>query len=683
MTNQVLKEDRERKIRQAFDLVRRLQYEKLRKRLTMAQRSGRPIVFLRTNELDAVKYIIDYQDIVPADYTSAPANGVVKKSSILYGLPDFNLRLEQDGIAPDMIKKPTLFILFADETEDNQMHDANTATLNEKLFKFMQLYQNVSIARNRKYSETPSAIVRSMILIVTSVTPKIPDNIALYTEYIQWEPMSEEALRQYLSVVLSGIDRSIELKVEGGVDEGYLDILAKQFKGLSGTKINQILLKIWYEYKQQVYWPDYKDSDVFKKDVLSLIRKEKEQLIATSSVLRLEKDSEKKATGLDYLEKYLKEKERLIDGMDTYRKDWAIKPAKGLLFAGIPGAGKSLMAKYAAHLLKIPLIKMDMGDVQNKYVGESERRMVEALELVNAMSPCVLWIDEIEKSFAGSSGDDGGNGVPQRLFGKFLTWMQEKERMDVCCFVFATANDVSKLPPELFRSGRFDAKFYTFMPNADECGEIFDALIRGLCADYNTYHERDLYKKKLFDLSKINKELFLEFLDGELCLPDPISERDRTRITRENKFFTGADIENVIKRAQELYVLNEYSSSSPGYVYDAKGFKECLINSIGEIKTYGETDLEKIAACYAKMACNNFSPASKGIKLSDENYLELLPFKGYDEYRKVSGEYILYQLKDEEAHVEKMRHSYDKCLFYVVSNVLNRDREIILQDKRK
>ncbi len=681
MTNQMTKEERERRVRKAFDRVRRLQYEKLRKRLTMAQRSGRPIVFLRTNELDAVKYIIDYQDIVPDDYTSPPVNGLAKKSSILYGLPDFNLRQEKDGINMD-IEKPTLFILFADETEDNQRRD-KIAVLNEKLFKFMQLYQNISLARTRKHLETPPAIAQSMILIVTSVTPKIPDNIILYTEYIQWEPMLEETLRQYLSVALRGIDRNIEMKAEGGVDEGYLDILAKQFKGLSGTKINQILLKIWYEYDQQVYWPDYKDSNVFKEDVLSLIRKEKEQLISTSSILRLEKNSEKKATGLDNLERYLQEKERLIDGMDIYRRNWAIKPAKGLIFAGIPGAGKSLMAKYAAHLLKIPLIKMDMGDVQNKYVGESERRMVEALELVNAMSPCVLWIDEIEKSFAGSSGNEGDSGVTQRLFGKFLTWMQEKERLDVCCFVFATANDVSKLPPELFRSGRFDAKFYTFMPVAEECGEIFEALLKGLNEEYKTYHERDSHKKELFDSDKINKELFMSFLDSELCLPDPISEKNRTKITRENKFFTGADIENVIKRAQELYVLSGYSSLDTNYVYGAEGFEECLRKSIGEIKTYGETDLEKIAACFAKMAYNNFSPASKGIKLSGDNYLELLPFKGYDEYRKVSEEFVLYQVEDEAAHVKKMSHRYDKCLFYVVSNVLNRDREVILQDKKR
>lgn len=679
------KENKDREIRKAFDLVRSFQYEKLLERIRMAHNLGRPIVFLRTNELEAVKYIIDYQDLVQNDYTQKVGSEVIK-SSILFSLPDLAIAKEGDGIDPGAIKSPTLFILFADETESAQSSNNEVARLNGLLFKFVQLYKNVSCRRTKERESAPSAILQSVILVVTSATPKIPDNIALYTEYVQQEPMQEDTLRQYLSVALKGIDDSIPLQKQGNrkylQDEGYLDNLAKQFKGLPGPKINQMLLKIWNTFDRKVYWPDYKTDKEFRNGVLPLIRKEKEQLIATSSILRLERESDKKATGLDSLEAYLQDKARLVEDMDKYRKDWIISPVKGVLFAGIPGGGKSMMAKYTASLLHIPLIKMDMGDVQNKYVGESERRMVEALELVNAMSPCVLWIDEIEKSFAGSNGD-GDNGVTQRLFGKFLTWMQEKERMDVCCFVFATANDVSKLPPELFRNGRFDAKFYTFMPNAEECGEIFEASIEGLAKDYEEYHKNDLVKRRLFDSGRINKGLFVNLLDSDLCLPDPVSADDRTKVTRENKFFTGADIANVIKRAQEMYVLGGYSSPNKGLVYGTDEFIECLKKAVAEIRTYGETDLEKIAACYAKMAYNNFSPASKGVRLEGGSYLDLMPFKGYDEYRKVSGEYVMYQLDDEPAHVEKMIHKYDRCLFSLVRNVLNRDREMILWDKEK
>lgn len=668
------------------NVVRKLLYDDLRKRLISAKELGRPIVFVRTNELEAIRYVLDYQNVVGNYYTEAPPNQPVKRwSSVLFKLPAFTE--EKDGLICD-ISQPTLFVLFANETEMKQLHDTATIELNRKLFLFMQLYKNVSTRRKvgeeSRQRITRESILNSMILIVTPEIPQIPDNIALYSEYIQLDPPDEDALRRFLSALLHELDPHIEMKeeIDGKgfyvADRDYLDVLVKQFKGLSSVKIDQIMRKIQYTYRQ-VYWPDFKRDEKFEKEVLRLIQGEKEQLIATSSILHLEKSSSKQASGLGNLERYLREKEVFVNDMDRYKRDWAVNAPKGILIAGIPGSGKSLMARYTAHLLNIPLIKMDMGDVQNKFVGESERRMVEALELVNAMSPCVLWVDEIEKSFAGSSGNSSSD-VTQRLFGKFLTWMQEKEKKEVCCFVFATANDVSKLPPELFRSGRFDAKFYTYMPTAEECGEIFESLIQSLCADYARFHERDLYKKRLFDMRAVHGELFISLLNSDLCLSSPIGVEE-TRVSRENKFFTGADIENVIKRAQELYILRKQGSGKE-YVYETMRFTECLKAAIREIKTYGETDLEKIASCYAKMAYNNFSPAAEGIKIAEKERISLMPFEGYDEYRKENGEYILYRLKEESKHVENLRNAYDKCLFCAVRNVLNRDRDAIVNSKK-
>lgn len=668
------------------NVVRKLLYDDLRKRLISAKKLGRPIVFVRTNELEAIRYVLDYQNVVGNYYTEIPPNQSIKQwSSVLFKLPVFTE--EKDGLTCD-ISQPTLFVLFASETEQKQMYDASIVELNRRLFLFMQLYKNVSTRRKvgeeSRQKDIWESILNSMILIVTPETPRIPDNIALYSEYIQLDPPDEDTLRRFLSALLHELDPCIEIKeeIDGKgfyvADRDYLDVLVKQFKGLSSVKIDQIMRKIQYTYRQ-VYWPDFKHDERFEKEVLRLIQEEKEQLIATSSILRLEKSSGKRASGLGNLERYLREKEVFVNDMDRYKRDWAVNAPKGILIAGIPGSGKSLMARYTAHLLNIPLIKMDMGDVQNKFVGESERRMVEALELVNAMSPCVLWVDEIEKSFAGSSGNSSSD-VTQRLFGKFLTWMQEKEKKEVCCFVFATANDVSKLPPELFRSGRFDAKFYTYMPTAEECGEIFESLIQSLCADYVRFHERDRYKKRLFDTRAVHGELFMSLLNSDLCLPAPIGVEE-TRVSRENKFFIGADIENVIKRAQELYILRKHE---PGemYVYATDRFTECLKAAIREIKTYGETDLERIAGCYAKMAYNNFSPAAEGIKISERERVSLMPFEGYDEYCKENGEYVLYRLKEESRHVESLRNAYDRCLFCAVRNVLNRDRDAIVNSKK-
>ena len=141
---------------------------------------------------------------------------------------------------------------------------------------------------------------------------------------------------------------------------------------------------------------------------------------------------------------------------------------RGVLLVGVQGCGKSLAAKYVARAWRLPLLKLDAGRLYDKYVGETERNLRKAIATAESLAPAVLWMDEIEKALAPSSGDDGG--VSRRMFGSFLTWMQEK-RHDV--FVVATANDLSVLPPELLRKGRFDEIFFVDLPDAVEREEIF------------------------------------------------------------------------------------------------------------------------------------------------------------------------------------------------------------------
>jgi SpoVK/Ycf46/Vps4 family AAA+-type ATPase len=145
------------------------------------------------------------------------------------------------------------------------------------------------------------------------------------------------------------------------------------------------------------------------------------------------------------------------------------------MIVGMPGCGKSLTAKAAARLFDIPLIRLDVGRLFGKYVGESEENMRKALALSEASSPCVLWIDEIEKAFAGIGGTGGGSDVTTRLFGHFLTWMQEKQNT---VFVIATANDISSLPPEFLRKGRFDELFFVDLPNGEERKKILEIHLK-------------------------------------------------------------------------------------------------------------------------------------------------------------------------------------------------------------
>ena len=135
-----------------------------------------------------------------------------------------------------------------------------------------------------------------------------------------------------------------------------------------------------------------------------------------------------------------------------------LTPPRGILLTGVQGCGKSLAAKAIARNWRLPLLKLDAGRLYNKYIGESDRNFRKATAMAESLAPVVLWIDEIEKAFAGGTGSgDNDGGTSRRLFGSFLTWMQEKKDT---VFVVGTANDLFRLPPEFLRKGRFDEIFF-------------------------------------------------------------------------------------------------------------------------------------------------------------------------------------------------------------------------------
>jgi hypothetical protein len=155
-------------------------------------------------------------------------------------------------------------------------------------------------------------------------------------------------------------------------------------------------------------------------------------------------------------------------GFTPQAKKFNLPAPKGILIVGIQGCGKSLAAKTIARQWNLPLLKLDAGRLYDKYVGESDKNFRRAVTLAETMSPCVLWIDEIEKSM-GQSGSDADGGLSRRLFGYFLTWLQEKSQE---IFVVATANDLSMIPPELLRKGRFDEIFFVDLPEPGERQDI-------------------------------------------------------------------------------------------------------------------------------------------------------------------------------------------------------------------
>ncbi|URN95448.1 MAG: AAA family ATPase [Candidatus Pristimantibacillus lignocellulolyticus] len=178
--------------------------------------------------------------------------------------------------------------------------------------------------------------------------------------------------------------------------------------------------------------------------------------------------------GLDGLKLWLEANQKLLT---ADLRERGIRPPRGLLLVGVPGCGKSLSAKAIASLWQLPLYRLDLSTIHGQYLGQSESRLKEALSTADHVSPCVLWIDEIEKGLAGAIGG-GDGGTSTRLVGQFLYWLQESMAR---VFVVATANDVSKLPPELLRRGRFDELFFLDLPTAEEREEIIKIYVkRGL-----------------------------------------------------------------------------------------------------------------------------------------------------------------------------------------------------------
>ena len=320
---------------------------------------------------------------------------------------------------------------------------------------------------------------------------------------------------------------SLEIKI----NEDIKHELAASFRGLSQFEIRQILNLA------------YQRSGTIDRDDNALILKEKEQIIKKSGMLEIinVNDNIEDIGGLENLKKYLKNKSVVFNNLGRARR-FGVDPPKGILIAGMPGCGKSLTSKATARLFNVALLRLDVGKLMGKYVGESEQNMRHAIQTAEAVSPCVLWIDELEKAFAGIGGDSGGSDVTTRLFGHILTWLQEKES---AVYVVATSNDISKLPPEFMRKGRFDELFYVDFPQPEERKKIFEIHLR--------------------KRNKLSKAV------------------DTIKLLKQTEGYSGADIEAVVRESVEYAFINEAELDT-----------SILLNIINETRSISETLKDKI-----------------------------------------------------------------------------------------
>jgi len=261
------------------------------------------------------------------------------------------------------------------------------------------------------------------------------------------------------------------------------------------------------------------------EDEIDILISQKEQIIKKSGHLEYfqPKDSMDSIGGLDNLKEWLKLRYKAFS---QNAKKYKLKSPKGIMLLGIPGTGKSLSAKVVSNSWKMPLLRLDFGKVFGGIVGESETNIRETIKIAESLSPCILWIDEIEKGLSGIKGN-GDSGTSARVFGTFLTWMQEKESE---VFVVATANDISILPPEFLRKGRFDEIFFVDLPTLEERKEIFKIHLKNVEQEFDNINIDKLAEESIgfsgAELEEVVNEALFNIFDTNATDKPILKTRD-------------------------------------------------------------------------------------------------------------------------------------------------------------
>jgi SpoVK/Ycf46/Vps4 family AAA+-type ATPase len=315
-----------------------------------------------------------------------------------------------------------------------------------------------------KHSQRP----KNVVFIAPSLV--LPNELEKDVTVLEFELPSFGEIRDVLSQMIE-TNRATG-RVAINVTEEDEERLAKAAMGLTLHEAENAFARAMVE-----------DGKLDISDV-EVVLEEKRQTIRKSGILEYIKPdlNIKDVGGLQNLKRWLvKRNKSWLDSAARYN----LPAPRGVLITGVPGCGKSLVAKAVSAMWQVPLLRLDVGRIFSGVVGSSEENMRRAIETAEAISPCVLWIDEVEKGFGSVTGPSGDSGTSARIFGTFLTWMQEKSKP---VFVVATANNISALPPEMMRKGRFDEIFFVDLPTHSEREEIIklhldrrltDASVRG------------------------------------------------------------------------------------------------------------------------------------------------------------------------------------------------------------
>ena len=375
-------------------------------------------------------------------------------------------------------------------------------------------------------------------IIIVSSEINIPDSLKEFVTLLEFPLPSYSEIVEELNRLISSLQQEIEPET--------LNNIAIACQGLSLERIRRVLSKVIAKYGE------------IDASSPNLILQEKKQIIQQTQLLEfcLNDKNISDLGGLDNFKDWLSLRSKAFS-QEAIK--YGLPYPKGLLLVGVQGTGKSIAAKIIAHEWQLPLLRLDFGRLFASLIGQSEQRVRKMIEIAEALSPCVLWVDEIDKAFAGAQ-SSGDSGTTSRVLATFITWLSEKTSP---VFVVATANNIDWIPPEILRKGRFDEMFFLNLPTREERQAIFEV-----------------------HLKKYRPDLIQSF---QLPLLGQLS-----------KDFSGAEIEQVVIEAMRL-----------GFNEDREFNNEDILVSIQNLVPLAKTKSKEIDLLKAWSESGNVTSASK------------------------------------------------------------------------
>ena len=432
-------------------------------RLKILINSSTPIIVMETVEevraVEAVRAACAELSMAVFEWTIA--DGLVRSGSGMPAVPAGTLQMRinaarhaADPHAPESSQAAIY------NTADPVQALANMESMTlEAVFILKDFHRHldnaVVVRRLRDVGQKFSANRRTLIL--TSPSIDMPPELASLVEYLDLPLPDKGRLREMVEETFKRLSKTHTLQLK--LDAAGVDAIANNLRGLTEEEADRAIT--------QALVTRYALCAETVTDVLTA----KKELLRHSGMLEFIDATDNMAGvgGLENLKRWLVQRR---GAWEDGAREFGLEPPRGMIILGVQGCGKSLCARAVAGEWKLPLVKFDTAAIYDKFVGETEKRIQKVFKVAEQLAPCVLWIDELEKVFAGSGTDSASAdaGVSSRLLASFLSWMQDRKAP---VFVAATCNNVTVLPPELIRKGRFDELFFVDLPNQSERKQIF------------------------------------------------------------------------------------------------------------------------------------------------------------------------------------------------------------------